>query len=57
VHLASERQRAELDEVRKQDFDEKVVAAAVAAADSAAEEAREAVEEFKRAARAEIGIE
>jgi hypothetical protein len=29
VHLASERQRAELDEVRKQGFDPKVVAAAV----------------------------
>jgi hypothetical protein len=57
VHLASERQRAELDEVRKHDFDEKVVAAAVEAADKAAKEASEAVEAFKRAARAEIGIE
>jgi hypothetical protein len=35
----------------------RVVAAAVAAADKAAEEASEGVEEFKRAARAEIGIE
>jgi hypothetical protein len=34
-----------------------VGAAAVAAADKAADEATEAAEEFKRAARAEIGIE
>jgi hypothetical protein len=56
VHLADERMRAELLEVRRKDFDAEVVAAAVEAADKAAEEAREAVEKFKHAARAEIGV-
>jgi hypothetical protein len=56
VHLADERMRAELLEVRRRDFDAKVVAELVEAADKAAEEAREAVENFKHAARAEIGV-
>jgi hypothetical protein len=56
VHLADERMRAELLEVRRHDFDAKVVAAAVEAADKAAEEATEGVERFKHAARAEIGV-
>jgi hypothetical protein len=52
VQLATQRARAEIEEERKRDID----ASVVAAADKAAEEASAAIEEFKRAARAEIGL-
>jgi hypothetical protein len=53
VKLADEKVRAELLEARKGGFEPELGEAA----DKAVEEAREAVEDFKRAARAELGIE